>query len=633
MKKSNLFLAGALCMLASCSTQEFADKDQSVSLDRINEYTLSWIEHFGTFDANHTWSTLGAVQTDVAAGLNARIYNGDPSEGGHLIGVVNNGHNVTLSLGLDATSVYAELTDNDGSQVAEGTFAVTDGKVILDAASAMKAASRSAHVFPYFDAMVAFEDLGGIGDYDFNDVVLGLKYVAGSTTLQIKPMAAGGTLPTNVYFNGTKLGEIHDMLQPGSSTSDMLNTEKYEIEAELIDVTVSADFVLADGWKNISLKVEDKDGTIEITALNRENTAPQMFCIAGDWFWPKETKAIDFSYDKFEDWTTNPLEYNWAYRYSSINNVVPWNKPDEETGDWLLGITKDGSDFEILLKPYEEYFHGRTAVQNNKRYYFGEEITTLYELFYNQDNLTSVNVAASHFHTSNVTDFSKVFYSCGSLESLNLSNWDTSKATTFAGMFTGCGSLKNVDFTGWDTGNVTDMSNMFLNCSNLNEIDLSHFDTSKVTNMASMFTECHLNDAHFVEGWDVSSVKDMRDLFIGGQFSEIDLSRWNTASLENTSQMFGYCVNIETLDLSTFDTSNLKDASFMVYHCNGLKAIDLSGWKISENNVNVEHMFQFCDNDLEITCSAATRYYLIHHTSDLPGDLKSEESTHWHIVD
>ncbi len=53
----------------------------------------------------------------------------------------------------------------------------------------------------------------------------------------------------------------------------------------------------------------------------------------------------------------------------------------------------------------------------------------------------------------------------------NISNWHTSNVTDMSKMFNGCSSLKSLpDIDKWDTNNVTDKKYMFKGCEKLKNI-------------------------------------------------------------------------------------------------------------------------------------------------------------------
>lgn len=149
-------------------------------------------------------------------------------------------------------------------------------------------------------------------------------------------------------------------------------------------------------------------------------------------------------------------------------------------------------------------------------------------------------------NTIGVTNMSSMFYSCTSLTSLDVSNFDTSNVTYMGNMFNGCRSIKSLDLSNFNTSNVTDMNSMFGYCSNLTSLDVSNFDTSNVTNMNSMFSGC---------------------------------------------------IGLTSLTLSNFNISKVTNMGYMFNDCRGLASLDLSGWNMSSSVViNKNGMFVGCSN-------------------------------------
>ena len=122
---------------------------------------------------------------------------------------------------------------------------------------------------------------------------------------------------------------------------------------------------------------------------------------------------------------------------------------------------------------------------------------------------TSVDDLIKYNDTSNVTDMSYMFDSCGNLTSIP--ELDTSKVTDMYGMFVDCYLITTIPQL--DTSKVTDMGFTFYNCfalTTIPQLDTSNvimmnymfygchslttipqLDTSKVTNMANAFWECY----------------------------------------------------------------------------------------------------------------------------------------------
>lgn len=149
--------------------------------------------------------------------------------------------------------------------------------------------------------IVACEDLGSTGDYDFNDVVFGVSYVSGTKEATVTPYAAGGTLAATIYCGAKSVGEIHDLLGL-SSTKTMINTYKRETEGKPVSVPVGSDFSMSSSMGTFSLVIEGNDEKITSPGTGK---APQMICVPGEWAWPTERTNITAAYPGFGEWGAN----------------------------------------------------------------------------------------------------------------------------------------------------------------------------------------------------------------------------------------------------------------------------------------------------------------------------------------
>ena len=80
----------------------------------------------------------------------------------------------------------------------------------------------------------------------------------------------------------------------------------------------------------------------------------------------------------------------------------------------------------------------------------------------------------------NVKDFSEMFQSCGSLEKLDLTNFDTSNAEDMSYMFNFCDYLKELKVSSFKTEKVSNFTGTFSNCNFLTEIIVTGFDTKSL---------------------------------------------------------------------------------------------------------------------------------------------------------
>lgn len=182
-----------------------------------------------------------------------------------------------------------------------------------------------------YNWIIACEDLG-TDDFDFNDVVFGVgNYVEktenGKTTqtVDIYPLAAGGTLPVYLLYDGkhiipdgTNAGEFHSWFGNYPS-SKVINAKTFEKPTLVYTLPVLSNFTLEcckiveNGSGNMGgfqVKVVYPSGDVTIEATNpnlssKIGEAPQMICVPYDWFWPVENKLINTVYEDFTKWCEN----------------------------------------------------------------------------------------------------------------------------------------------------------------------------------------------------------------------------------------------------------------------------------------------------------------------------------------
>lgn len=207
-----------------------------------------------------------------------------------------------------------------------------------------------------YEWLIAAEDLGGINDFDFNDLVVSVKYNAvkdGSspeyTDVTITPLAAGGTLPIYLMYDG-RLGddatektyvigsECHLWLGGGDSTTPInvygavthICPEDKEVCVRVPGQFSLASHINNSKWENnmggfwLLVDPEEQFGedshTYKATSLFPESarkvqppmqgegfTAPQMICVGTAWEWPSERSSIQTTYHNFTNWLNGSL--------------------------------------------------------------------------------------------------------------------------------------------------------------------------------------------------------------------------------------------------------------------------------------------------------------------------------------
>ncbi|MCQ2222466.1 MAG: hypothetical protein MJZ35_01620 [Bacteroidaceae bacterium] len=152
------------------------------------------------------------------------------------------------------------------------------------------------------------EDLGVIGDFDFNDVVFDvqIKQVVPANQANewyhsegtIVLRAAGGTLP--LYVNGV---EVHEAF--GVETNVMVNTG---------NGATCAPVVLAfepTSWDANDIEVKVVDGANEYTIDTKRGVAPGKFACPVSVNWSSERVNIKETYPKFSSWVADPNVKFW----------------------------------------------------------------------------------------------------------------------------------------------------------------------------------------------------------------------------------------------------------------------------------------------------------------------------------
>ena len=145
--------------------------------------------------------------------------------------------------------------------------------------------------------------------------------------------------------------------------------------------------------------------------------------------------------------------------------------------------------------------------------------------------------------------------------------------------------------------------------SGATSLDLSSFDTSSVDNMTGMFATCSSLEELDLSSFDTSSVTTMEGMFTGcTSLKELDLSSFDTSSVTDMRSMFGDyvffgCRSLEELDLSSFDTSSVTEMGQMFSDCSSLKELDLSSFDTSSVK-DMHDMFSGCSSLKELDLSS-----------------------------
>ena len=160
------------------------------------------------------------------------------------------------------------------------------------------------------EGMIICEDLGTIGDFDFNDVVFYAKvWESGKTEIWL--LAAGGTL--NLTVAGQ---EVHKAF--GVPQTTMVNTEESTGKGATKDPFYFEATNKYNSLIEIPIIVSTKNNAGNVTSyeLSAEmGKAPQKICVPKGFKWCKEYKSLSIAYPGFREWTTGTSD-TWANGYN-----------------------------------------------------------------------------------------------------------------------------------------------------------------------------------------------------------------------------------------------------------------------------------------------------------------------------
>lgn len=199
--------------------------------------------------------------------------------------------------------------------------------------------------------IICAEDLGNTFDLDYNDVVVEVSYVSGKNKATITPRAAGGTLASYIYFNGTSgdqcLGEIHELFGQDNTTSGgytPLNVNgSIDASSSPIEVGVSttwsiasstvgdASFAGSSAMGGFYLKVvpageESSASNATINGQKIQNgtfgsgndNAPLVFCVPRDW-------SRDEGTTRYSSW------FRWSNELTPMSTLSGYTDPSYNT--------------------------------------------------------------------------------------------------------------------------------------------------------------------------------------------------------------------------------------------------------------------------------------------------------------
>lgn len=281
--------------------KNIGEDSESKDVQWRRSYSLPELNRVMNYKTNHSSSCRYDENTNIPAGMHGEYPNED------FVTYRWNGYTV---MGIE------DGTDHDANDMMFYVYADIEDDDIPVAEEEKKPDAQS--------WILAMEDLGNTDDFDFNDLVVQVSHTAGENKISVKPLAAGGTLPTRLYFRdmthnvGYDNGWLHineffgeyDHTMMINTTEHTHNAPSVELEVE-DGFTMSSDPLQIEGNRMGGFHVrvqQDPDhsaswtqGVVDIEPA-MPGSVPQMICVPGSWEWPRERTNISDAYPMIREW-------------------------------------------------------------------------------------------------------------------------------------------------------------------------------------------------------------------------------------------------------------------------------------------------------------------------------------------
>lgn len=157
---------------------------------------------------------------------------------------------------------------------------------------------------------IIVEDLGSIGDFDYNDLVFD-AYVYnkdGGTWANITLRAAGGTLPIYICGCEEKV-EVHDKF--GVSRTTMVNTKNGTVDKDPVEFTIKLKNATSSSFNANDIEVQVENNGNVMTLTSNVGRAPEKICVDNSFYWCDEKVNVNTVYPNFAKYVSDPSFDKW----------------------------------------------------------------------------------------------------------------------------------------------------------------------------------------------------------------------------------------------------------------------------------------------------------------------------------
>lgn len=336
-KSTLLAIATAATMLVTACHHEVTWVEK---YSDAKDYANGWSGRFGNIDPTQTWNLARQVTAIMRIPFNENtkyavtICTANPSDANSRLlakTMFTPKDKFVFDVPATINKVFATV-QNGNELLTSGYYDIVDGVTTITSKKETETITDDPEPYEW---IIACEDLASTEDYDFNDVVFAVSHATGQTWVTITPLAAGSTLSAKLLHDGEPIGEIHEMIDPNATMTDMayppLNTTAKGTPGQPVTIFVSESFLLSytrtQNMGGFAIQVTKilENGTTKILTLtgSERGEAPQMIVVPRTWAWPIEGQSIERAYPDFKNWNQDAADYlDWTETNVNTELVV-----------------------------------------------------------------------------------------------------------------------------------------------------------------------------------------------------------------------------------------------------------------------------------------------------------------------
>lgn len=305
-----------------------------------------------------------------------------------------------------------------------------------------------------------------------------------------------------------------------------------------------------------------------------------------------EDEISTYAYDVVGDWEVvdNGSYYQLKnYIGTETNLVIPGSLNGKQTAIANIDLQKIPQN--VTSVTFSEVNGTKVKLLDNVNKILGKAYT----------NLTNIDLRG--LDVTGVEKISGIGYDNPALRTINVTNMDVSNLKSVSQMFAYSDFLEEIiGLDTWDVSNIQDFSGFMESkrredSATFNFGDVSNWDMRNATSIERFIASKNLEnpqDVKQLENWNITSkCLDVTGVFSMGKFTDIDLSKWDTSGVLDTTSLFFSCKNLTDVNVANWNVENVTKTNSTFRYCESLKQIDLSNW-YTPNLVEPAYMFSDC---------------------------------------